>query len=525
MIGNDFTGMQPAPTSTPAKFDDRTQPESASKAHWLALLFVLITGIAARLECLACKPFWFDECFSVEVNRIGWGNFVHLLWWREANMSLYYLLLRIWLHFAQSPFFIRGLSVAFSAASILAIYWLGCLLFNRRIGLSAAALLAVNVYDIRYAQEARSYSLFVLLATLSSGFLVSWLRQPSQHKWRAYVLTSILAVYAHFYALLLIAAHWLVLRWAGGPGRDSHQPGADRGLRRAWITIGVAVLPLLIFVAKTGAGPIKWIQRPGVLDLLHLSIYITNGFPIVYFLACLATLVRLKKNLLARDGNWETWRVHFLFLWMLFPVVLTLLLSFARPVFLPRYMIFCLPAFLILTAAGLMSVPSKWLAALLVAGTVLLSARTIPYVYAHDFDTERDASGAATNFILSHAQAGDAVIFHIAATRVPYEFFRSVRSGENTASPDFATALGPEILFPRHGAGLDYRDFTGKPTAEFLRGALPDHPRVWVMLMNNGAPDKPDPATIMLTQVLPTMFSKVKRWGFVRVELRLYTRN
>jgi len=488
------------------------------------LLAILITGVALRLECLGCKPFWFDECFSVEVNRIGWHNFVRLLWWREANMSLYYGLLRGWMQFGQTPFFIRSLSVAISAGSILAIYWLGCLLYSRRVGLGAAALLAVNVYDIRYAQEARSYALFVLLATLSSAFLVAWLRQPTRGKWRGYVLASILAAYAHFYALLLVATQWLVLRWAGRREGARDQEETKRQLRRVWIAIGIAVLPLLVFVAKTGAGPIKWIQRPGILDLLRVSVYITNGFPLIYFLACLATLVPLKKGRLATDGRWEAWRVYFLFMWILFPVTFTVALSFARPVFLPRYMIFCLPALLILTAAGLTSVPPKWLGAVLVGGTVLLSARMIPYVYSHDFDTERDASGAATNFILDHAQPGDAILFHIAATRVPYEFFRSLRAGVNTAGPTFTGSLGPEVIFPRHGAGLDYRDFTGKPTAEFVRRELPGHARVWIMLMNNGTAEKPDPTTVMLTEVLAEFFPQLQRWSFARVEVRLYSK-
>jgi mannosyltransferase len=514
--------MPPSQAPNPTTNDDGA-PESATKIHWLALLLVLITGVAVRLECLACKPFWFDECFSVEMARIDWRNFLRLLWWREANMSLYYVLLRAWMHLGQSPFFIRSLSVAISAGAILAIYWLGSLLYNRRVGLSAAALLAINVYDIRYAQEARSYSLLVLLATLSSAFLVAWLRHPNRRNWRRYVATSILAVYAHFYALLLLIAQWLILRWAGRPTPDPELPRQSGQLRRAWIVIGISVLPVVIFVAKTGAGPIRWIQRPGMLDLLKVSAYITNGFPVTYFLACLATLLPLRKNLFARDGKWEQWRVHFLFFWILFPVALTLLLSFARPVFLPRYMIFCLPPLLILTAAGLGSVNPKWLGAVLVGGTLILSARMIPYVYSHDFDTERDESGAATNFILDHAQPGDAIIFHIAGTRVAYEFFRSLRAGENTASPKFTASLGPEILFPRHGAGLDYRDFTGKPTPEFLQEALPEHKRLWVMLMNNGTADKPDPTTIMLTQVLPRYLPKVQIWEFAKVQVRFYS--
>src|SRR5579864_4883305 len=107
----------------------------------LALLLLFATGLAARLYCIDCKPFWFDETFSVEVARLDWRNFLHLLWWREANMSLYYVLLRIWLHFGQSPFFIRSLSALIATGTIPAIYWLGSILYNRRVGLIAAALL------------------------------------------------------------------------------------------------------------------------------------------------------------------------------------------------------------------------------------------------------------------------------------------------------------------------------------------------------------------------------------------------
>src|SRR5580692_953397 len=191
-------------------------PPSMRGVRWLFLLLLLFTGVAVRLFFLARKPFWFDECFSVEVARVGWGNFLRLLWWREANMSLYYLLLRIWLGIraqsGQSEFFIRSLSVLTDAATLLAIYWLARKLYDRRVGLIAAALFACNAYSVRYAQEARSYALFVLLATLSSGLLIVLVREPTRRHRVAYVLVSVLAVYAHFYALLLLAAHWLALR-------------------------------------------------------------------------------------------------------------------------------------------------------------------------------------------------------------------------------------------------------------------------------------------------------------------------
>jgi hypothetical protein len=242
----------------------------------------------------------------------------------------------------------------------------------------------------------------------------------------------------------------------------------------------------------------------------------------IFFGACIA-IVPVGRLLWSRAQTWEVWRIQFLLLWLLFPIVLTVLLSFARPVFLARYMIFCLPALLILTAAGLARL-NRWLLAPALAAVLLLSLRGTAFVYSHDFDTERDASGAATDFILDHTVSGDAIVFHIAETRVPYEFFRSLRAATNTASPQFTAQLGPEILFPRHGPGFDYRDFTGKPTPEFVRSAIQTHQRIWLMLMNNGPSDNPDPTTQMLSQVLAEAFPKVQRWQFPLVEVRLYSK-
>lgn len=482
-----------------------------------------------RLHVLALKPFWFDECFSVEIARIDWRNFLHLMWWREANMALYYLLLRAWLHFGQSPFYIRSLSVVISGLTVPAMYWIARALYDRRVGLIAAALFTFNAYSVRYAQEARSYALFLLLTTLSSGLLVAWLRTPSERNWLGYVLVSSLAVYAHFYTLLLIAAHGLAVVPTGALQVAGLEKFGARELRRAWITIGILVSPLIVFVAKTGAGPIKWIERPRISDVFGLFEHLAGGsnWVLAASLGALSLLAvaQCGTALWLRARGWDIWRCQFLLIWLLFPIVLTVLLSFVRPVFLARYMIFCLPAFLILGAAGIVRLKPWWLSSAAIVLILVLSARGVSFVYAHDFDRERDAASAASDFILDHSQAGDGIVFHIAETRIPYEFFRSGRAGENTASPDYDGHLGPEIVFPRHGAGLDFRDFTGKPTAELIEDAAAAHRRMWVMLMHNGTAENPDATTVMLSRVLGENLPRMYVWEFYRVEVRLYSRD
>jgi mannosyltransferase len=491
---------------------------------------MVAAGAVVRFLFLTRKPFWFDEYFSAEVARISWGSFLHLLWWREANMSLYYVLLRIWMQLGHSEFYIRSLSVAISGATIPAVYWVARQLYDKRVALVAAALFTFNAYSVRYAQEARSYALFLLLATLSSGFVIAFAREPVRRNRIVYVLVSVLAVYAHFYALLLLGVHWLALNWLGRRGwsTDQSRGQVPAELRRAWITIGIAVLPLLVFVAKTGAGPIRWIQRPGLHDLLAFCANLSGSnrwpLPVICAAACIVAATPAGRRLWARDQPWETWRSQFLLLWLLLPVAVTCLLSFARPVFLGRYMIFCLPALLILVAYGLTRLRQAWLLAAALTGLLLLCMQGVFFIYANDFDNERDSSGAAAGFVFDHAQTGDAVLFHIAETRIPYEFVRSLRAGENTASAGFTRQLGPEILFPSHGAGLDYRDFTGKPTADFVRASASSHPRLWLVLMNNGSAGNPDPTTVMLTKTLQESLPKVEHWEFAKVEVRLYSK-
>ena len=510
-----------------ARQDPSAQPAwTLVSGFTLALLAAVATVL--RFLFLARKPFWFDESFSVEVARLSWHDFLRLLWWREANMSLYYVLLRVWLGLNSgfSPFFIRSLSVLASLATLPAIFWLGCKLFDRRVALIAVALMSCNAYSIRYAQEARSYSLFVLLATLSSGFFVACLREPSssgRNRW-GYILASVLAVYAHLYALLLIAAQWLSVRGNKGTQESGEQAAIDSALRRAWIWIGVAVLPLLAFVGKTGAGPIKWIPHPGFHELLdsweHLSGNAGMPLLLLYGAACLAALLPLRVRLFSLRKVWEIWRFQFLLVWLIFPVALALLLSLARPVFLARYFVFCLPALILLAAAGLANLRKAWMVAVCLAAMLLLSLQGTFSYYDRDFDLERDGSVAASAYIYDHARPGDAILFHIAEARVPYEFVRSLRG----ANLQTGAASGPEIIFPRHGGHFDYRDVTGKPTSELLRSVPGRYARLWVVLMSNGVPGHADATTLMLNQTLSESFSRVERVQFPEVEVRLYSK-
>jgi hypothetical protein len=465
-------------------------PEQPSSLDLDVLALITTAGAVLCFHALAAKSFWFDEGVSIAIARLDWLNFARILWRREANMALYYLALRGWLYLGDSEAFIRGLSVIFALAAIPALYFLGRRLFDSRTGLIAATLLAVNAYAVRYSQEARSYSLMLLLCTLSSLYFLKALENPSRRNRVLYVLVSALAVYAHFFAGLLLLVQWLALRFLD---RES----VPEASRKDWRWIALAVSPVAIFVATTGAGPLRWIQRPGIKELWDFALRLTgNAGPLLlaaYVLACVAAVWPALRQTALRV-SWDPWRYRFLLLWLLLPVVLTLAVSFARPLFLPRYFFFCLPALLLLAAAGVARLRSAWVLTPVLLLFVALSLRGTMSYYRQDFDLRRDDWRGAAQHVLSQARPGDAVVFQIAMGRMPYEYYHGLAQDGSGA---------PMVLYPRHQADrITFLDFVDKPDLAQLEQSLPQYQRVWLVLSYVETPTGLDPTTQAVEELI-----------------------
>ncbi len=478
-------------------------------------LLTLITGVAAvlRLHSLAAKSFWFDEGVSVAIARLDWYNFARILWRREANMSLYYLFLRAWLRLGGSEFRIRVLSVLFAVVSIPVIYSLGRRLFDSRIALLATALLAINAYHIQYSQEARTYPLMVLLCMISSLYFLRCLADPSRNNRLIYILASGLAVYAHFFSALVVLGQRLSLSFL-----DRQQ--VPRQIKNDWRWIALSISPVVAFIAATGAGPLRWVERPGWKELWGFALDFTgNGGPLLvlaYAAAVMAALLPAWRTLRARRISWEEWKYRFLGIWLVFTPVLVLLLSFVKPLFVLRYFISSLPALLLLAACGLARLrrPALILPAFLCL--LVLSVRGTISTYQQDIDIQRDDWRDTTQYLLQHAQPGDALMFHVPMGRMPYEFYHSLSAPLSAA---------PVVLYPHHADHITFLDFVEKPDYPHLERLLPQHQRVWLVLNHaQSAAGLPDTRSLELSQMLGGFYPTAQRSSFPGVQIVLYSK-
>jgi len=431
------------------------------------LLLAVITAGAAylRFHFLAHKSLWFDEGISAGIARLDWPNFLHLLWVREANMALYYVLLKLWMAFGMGEFYVRTLSVIFALAAVPVVYALGTRLFGARAGLIAALLLSVNAFHVRYSQDARAYTLLVFLCALSSWLWVRCMDEPTPRNWQLYTLASILTVYSHFYGILVVLAQWLSLALMPRENRPGGSP--LRYLR----FFAYGMLPIAIFLWRAGTEPLSWLQRPNGPILRHFFQSLAgNGGAILLGLYILSWIAAAYARL--RSEQTRRWRYDFLFVWLAFPIVAVVAVSQFKSVFLARYLIVCLPASVLLAAAGISRLRNAVQAGLLLA-IVALSVSGVYAYYQRDFDVGRDDWRGATQYVLAHTEPGDGIFFYTAPGRMPFEYYRALLGH---------SARDPEVLYPRSGERITYRDFLVRPLAEVLQNPPPDRRRVWLFL-------------------------------------------
>ena len=470
---------------------DSYNPDSAtgkpsSRFALSAILPAFVTLLAAflRMHALTAKSFWLDEGISIDIARLPWPQFLHVMWSGEANMALYYLVLRFWLTFGSSEGFVRGLSVLFSVATVPVVFFLGARLLSRRVGLLAALLLAINAYHIRYAQETRSYAMVVFFAVLATWLLAKNLQEPSSAHWGIYAAVCAMATYSHFYAVLLVPAHAIsLLSW-----RRDEIPW--RKLVGSFLAFGVMIVPVAVFVfaiyvLKTGAPPSLWFTplQPDSLVLLGIDFSGVDGRLLLSLHVLAMGIAALGAARVRRGGDQtsEAWGYTLLFSWLVAPVVMVVTVSLVKPLFVPRFLSFCLPALLLLVAVGISRLrPAVLSWGLFVAISICSIMADIRY-YQYDFEMRRQDWRAVTSYVFEHAQPGDSIFFYHSGGEAPFAYYSWMQNSASlrpkTLNEHWLKTVNSQDPFdPKR------EDLVAVPGTD-LRAAPPAGSRVWFVSM------------------------------------------
>ena len=122
---------------------------------------------------------------------------------------LYFVAARFWVQlFGDSIAVTRSLSAVFSVLALPCMYWPCLELFESSVtAWLAVPIIAVSPFQIVYAQEARPYSLFVMLILLSSAVLLRGMRLKTNSSWAIYAVTLVVGFYSHLLFGIVAIGH------------------------------------------------------------------------------------------------------------------------------------------------------------------------------------------------------------------------------------------------------------------------------------------------------------------------------
>jgi len=480
-------------TSSAATNNPATEtPRGRARLALVCLLIIFATGSLLRLARIASDSIWLDEAYSIHVSHENLSGIIDEAS-NDVHPPLYYFLLHYWMKlFGDSERSARMLSAIFGILSLLLIYRLTELLFDRQTALISTLFLAFSHFNIEFSQETRMYSLLVMLALASVYFFLKLFEGRSSRILVAYLASSILLMHTHVYGLFIIAAENIFFLTLYFSSRELFKKVFKRWLLSETVLF-LLFLPWLTVLARQVLRVRKgfWIPRPTWNEFKLTWITFAGSYKLTWLLVPLAALpaILLLKRLasngvyfinseerneasherkLGRLPFTHRQKILFLLVWLAGAVLLPFALSyFVTPIFLLKYTIPASPAFLILAALGVASLRSIPLRTVLVVLFMLLAIADMrDYYRAIKKDVWRDAVA----FFNQKVEPNDLVLFTEPAAHLPFDYYAKRTDITEKPFPDYNNQLGR------------YDELRRDNVAELLKPMIEGHGRVWVVL-------------------------------------------
>jgi len=298
------------------------------------------------------QPFWRDEAFSYFMAK---KNIIEMIFLtaKDFNPPLYYFILHFWINiFGSSEIALRSLSIIFYWGTIyVAFLFLNDVFkMKQKKAFFYLILFIINPLLLYYAFEARMYSMFAFSASLS---YFSFFKKDS----RLYVLATVAGLFTHYFMLLVVFSQLFFL--------------IINKINIGYIKKKVIFVSLLIFspwmlffFSQNHLKSAFWLAKPHLKDMFGILGIVYTGNETAFYpgdikLKMLNNVIYLSLVLLVIVGTGIYLYIkkfskkdqvdsQLLFIWGVGISSLVGLVSFIKPLYFPRYLIFASVGFLLL---------------------------------------------------------------------------------------------------------------------------------------------------------------------------------
>ena len=427
-----------------------------NKKTIFVLLLIIALASLLRTYKIGTESFWIDEgADAVAVTKydgIGilknvyyHGQILPEYYSETSDLPVYYFTLAYWGKlFSASEVSLRLYSALFGILTLVFVFLTAKKLFSRKSALLASFLFALSIPAIEFSQEARLYSMYMFFGTASMYYLLSAIKTGGDRNWTLYALFTLLGLYTHylFGILVLFQILWLlfdaILKW---------DYKIISRILAVYIIIGIISLPLVPGLFRSGniepwwpnptiAGTVKiffnfaaWIYPTekgsiGIKSLNFHGMSPSDGL-LVLSAAMLAILsyALILAFFYSKFSKQSKNKISIIFLmgWFVFPIAFGLAVSLFTPVKIfgsLRYVLYCLPPFIMLLSESIMNL-KKYSKALVIV-FVLLSS--IP-LYSYYLNVNNQQWRETSIYLKNKLSNEEPVIINIASGQVVLQYY------------------------------------------------------------------------------------------------------
>lgn len=380
------------------------------------IYLILLVGMVVRLISLN-QSLWLDEATTAMVSKMSLSNIFTKFLPGDFHPPLYYLIIKFWTSiFGYSEVALRIPSVIFGVVSTYIIYLIGKKMFNAKVGLIASIFASTSGLLIYYSQEARMYSLVVLLVTFAILTFI-------QKKWIIFSITLMLLGLTDYVPLFIIPIFYIFSL-------------------KDWKKITLSLIPLLISYAiwfpifiqqflggllVNSTSPLWW-KILGETSLKNLALIPTKFifgrvsldnkilYAVLDSLLCIIFFyfIYLGKNI-------KNSSKRLICLWIMVPILFAAVIGLKIPILTYFRLIFVLPAMYLLIAVGLSTLNKRFFMASIVFVLVVNFSATLSYLVNPVF--QREDWRSLVGFVESKKTENSVTIFVADSNMEAYRYY------------------------------------------------------------------------------------------------------
>ncbi|MFH1641567.1 MAG: glycosyltransferase family 39 protein [Nanoarchaeota archaeon] len=452
----------------------------------LILFLILFLGFSLRFYNLSEESLWGDELATVKLSAQPLSYLLN----PKINLPVdtYHLILHYCMRiFGQSEFSVRFPAMIFGVFSIFVIYLIGKRVFNREIGIFSSLILAISPFHIHYSQEARAYSLLMLLSLTSTYYFMKLIKSNDHKYIIVYTISTLIGIYTHYFIFFLLlfqniyliiynlkkkklVKRWLISQFIISLIFLLYHPYFLKHI--AWATNGgfAYLIPYFSLVSIIKAlyvfvSDYAFINSYYCVPCFYVNpliIFLISVFFLFIILIGIQSLFSNKWNI--RELIQKNDKLLFLLLYLTVPIIGLYAISLITPLYQVKYIIYSSTPLYILASLGI----SKFKNIMKLGITTIMLFLFSSVLFGYYIDVTKEQWRETSKFIDIHSKERDLVLS-------PYFTFvfdyYHVEIDKKRVVPD-------GYIYPK-----DENEIYGKPLkSSYINQSISNYNRIWLVL-------------------------------------------